>query len=52
MTKPLTSAAEGTAVLDAALRSFGDIKHGFEVNKSRKKHNFLTFFINICQKWK
>ena len=42
MTKPLTSTAEGTAVLDAALRSFGDIKHGFEVNKSRKKHSSLN----------
>ena len=36
MTKPPAASAEGLTTLEAALRSFANIKHGFEVNKSCK----------------
>ena len=38
MTKPPVTSAEGQPVLEQALRSFAEIKHGFEVNKSRECH--------------
>lgn len=46
MTKPLTSNTEGLTLLETALRSFADIKHGFEVNKSRKRfiYNLILFW--------
>ena len=36
MTRPPAASAEGLTALEAALRSFSNIKHGFEVNKSCK----------------